>query len=195
MSSGFCIRSRFFLFACILAAIMAVLTQPVTASPPFVVSAPSFSMAPSTTESFDVLVSGGLVPGVSFRLQIGDGSSGPIIESAAVRDIGHVFNPSNSSAEMGSALPAWKYLSDVGAYSPVLANGVLATVTVNTVGVAVGAYPIHLYIDTEDGPTPTCFGEIYPELVDGIITVTPEPASVLLLLAGGCVVALRRRRR
>ena len=87
--------------------------------------------------------------------------------------------------------------SPTGAPS-VLANGLLATLKISTLGCYTPeqSWPLSLTstssITMLDGDT--AFGELIPTIINGSITIAPEPASALLLGAGAALL-LRRRRR
>jgi hypothetical protein len=83
----------------------------------------------------------------------------------------------------------------------VSANGILARLTVDTTGTAVGSYALEINRqDGSIGPT-TMFavgGEIFPTYINGSLNVVPEPSSIVMgmfAVAGLACVAIRRRAR
>jgi MYXO-CTERM domain-containing protein len=81
-------------------------------------------------------------------------------------------------------------------FTPQLTSGIYATLALDATGVPAGNYSISL-INNPVGPTQLYGSTIPLEIIDGTITVTPEPASVvmgLFALAGLAAVAVRRHR-
>ncbi len=85
--------------------------------------------------------------------------------------------------------------------SAIGASSILATVTIDTTGLGPGAWPWSVGPNPNSQTAPTTLfsvsGEIVPVYFDGVISVVPEPSSVVLGLfaaAGMAAVVIRRRR-
>jgi len=154
----------------------------------------------------DIFVSGGdLVTGVDLALQIGDGSTGPLITSVDLWQAGDLMLFPNNTGSQGEAvlLPDGNSFSGISTSSgSVAATGTLAHITISTVGIFSGSFPVSLFNSVQGLPTDMPpFDDItnaVPFIVDGVLNIVPEPSSVVLGLfaAGGlCAVAIRRRRK
>ena len=83
-------------------------------------------------------------------------------------------------------------VTDTNVAGDVLANGLLATVTVSTEGVSEGTFDLLLAFDFDGTPVAANFAGFQPTLSAGTIEVIPEPASAALLLTAA--LGLLRRR-
>jgi hypothetical protein len=152
------------------------------------------------------------VEGVNLAVQIADGgaanggtATAPKIMSLDLIGPGTIFNASNTGSAplyLGTGaqnLPPYLIaLADTTTASGNLeANGVLAYLTINTFGAALGSYRVNLQSVGENvtaGPWTSDFAGIpatFPAN-DGWIVVVPEPTALLLSLAA-CGVFLCRR--
>jgi hypothetical protein len=146
-----------------------------------------------------IYVSGGdAVEALNFSAQIADGGSagggtddGPTFTGLDLLG-GSIFSPNNMGQFGDSLHPQLAIASTITSSGTVEANGLLATLTVDTTGVWPGTYALKLS-DTLNGTTD--FGDINPTITNGTIQVVPEPAAAALLVAGGLAAlrALRRR--
>jgi len=160
----------------------------------------SWSLLPDTPgQTIPIYVTGGaLVQGLEFNVQIADGASGPVLQDVDILN-GTIFEPSNDGIFPGSyLLPHLAYQGtttiqglDVG-YGPslVCADGLLATLTIDTTGIFEGSYAL-LLSDTLEGTTN--FAGIPVDITNGTIIV-PEPLTLGLVLFGSAGL-LRRRAR
>ncbi len=156
-------------------------------------------------QTFDITISGpASLPGLNLNLQIGDGAlpayvAGPKIVGADITGAGTLLAGANNGP---TTLVISEQMYYIGTVTPnagqrvLVAGGetqVLGRVTIDPASSPVGSvWPLLLtslngmsdYADDQ--------GVDFPDtLVDGSITITPEPASALLLLAA--VPFLRRR--
>lgn len=149
---------------------------------------------------------GAAVRDMNLQLQVGDGgdllggTDRPGIEAAPITGVDFRANSSiwgSKSAALESpdvngllAFPAFSLAIGIAPSDP---PGVVATIILDATGMQPGVqFPISLSIPlagafSDWGPAGPAF-----ELVDGLITIIPEPASALLLLGG--IPFLRRRR-
>lgn len=142
--------------------------------------------------------------GVDLFLTINDGTTGPLITAIDLLN-GTVFDGNNSGQNDAIAFPARTAFSGTTVDSDVVGpNGVLAYITLDTTNVAMGSYPLHLYLTNPGQPLllPPWIGvdeeEPVPVLIDGTLNIVPEPGSLVLALlavVGLCGVAIHRRRR
>lgn len=164
-----------------------------------------------TTKSFDIMITGPVaIDGLNLNLQIGDGSitpdmnilytAGPKFVNVDIIGPGTLFNPANFGQNADWLITpqvagAGTVHSTVGQKHSVAADTsvVLAHVVIELANSKVGeSYP--LLLSSFNGFTDYADGSANPQiptLVDGSITITPEPASVLLLI--GALPLLRRR--
>ena len=135
---------------------------------------------------------------------MGGGVAGPIITKVDLVAPGTIFGSSN----VGQAnFPApfntpgrnpYQFTSTGTLSQGVPANGILAFVTLDTTGIPLGTYPLAL--SNEDlGPSDNGYLTIPLTLIDGTVTVVPEPASIAMGLMGaaamgGMVIRKRRTR-
>jgi hypothetical protein len=108
---------------------------------------------------------------------------------------GTIFASNNTgSPSYDFSSPQLAYLDVATASGTVDGNGILARLMVSTAGVTGGTFALRL---TGSSWGDTAVGTQPPALVAyhaGSITVTPEPATMTLLLLGGLAVVWRKRR-
>ncbi len=179
------------------------LTAVATAAPTIV--AGDWVMGQNTTTVIQITttgVQGDEYQGADLQFAIGGGLTGPIATALDMVGPGTVFN-GNNNGQQDYGNPPWQtpgrepqaFITTLSGF--VGPNGVLAFVTLDSTGIAPGTYAITL-THPELGPSdlPPFFTPDTP-LIDGTITVTPEPGSIVLGLfaaAGIGAVAIRRRR-
>ena len=149
-------------------------------------------------QTIQIFVLGGQpVEALNFSAQIGDGGSagggtddGPVFSNLDILN-GTIFASNNLGQFGGPGYPQLAIGSTITSSGTVSADGLLATLTVDTTGVWSSTYALKLG-DTLNGATD--FGDVHPVITEGTIQVVPEPSSVALLGLGG-LAALRSRRR
>lgn len=147
-----------------------------------------------------ILVTGGdLVQGLDFNVIIADGGPelGGVVEGPAVTNTdivtGTIFQNNNTGViDLGITLRQFDARSTTTAAGFVAAEGLLATLTIDTTGVFSGVFPLILS-STPNGPTD--FAGLPARINDGLIRVVPEPGTSLLGSALALAVGLTRRRR
>jgi len=146
----------------------------------------------------------GQIAGVDLVLLVGDGTYGPIITAIDLVGPGTIFNVSNTGqqnfpGEFGP--PSRETLSFTSSVSPasVNANGVLAFVTLTTVGMF--SLPLNIpfsLVSDNLGPSDVGNLDFLPILVNGSFN-SPEPAAIVMGLMGaaalGAVMIRKRRAR
>lgn len=144
-----------------------------------------------------VLVSGGdLVAGLNFNLQVDDGNFGPRILDVDIVGPGTIFGGNNvGQSGGGSLLPGIFEAITVTQSDTVVADGVLAFVIFETLGLSSGTYL--LTANTRNGPA-----ELLNEMLANVLTVTDgrlilvtEPASRLSLMLGFLGLLILRSRK
>ena len=162
-------------------------------------------------QSISILISGGdQVKGLNFYLQVGDGgpelanydlpagTPGPKITSVDLKT-GTIYQSVTDVASVLESIPQVATLS-FPISTPgvsVTADGLLATVVLDTTGFFSGTFPLLmngvLNFPEIDGPYTSDFEGIVPTIVNGSITIVPEPTGVSLLLLTGALMARRVR--
>jgi len=169
-------------------------------------------LAGRVSQKVEIYVSGGeAVQALNFRIQVADGGPevpGGSVDGPAITALdiitGTIFennhNPVVVEDEFGGPYPQWEGRTVTTSSDTVSANGLLATVTLDTTGFSVGE-SWELAISMTANGTGTNIsgaeGLIPLGITDGTINLVPEPAVFVQLL--GLTVAvvplwLRRRR-
>jgi hypothetical protein len=190
--------------------------SPALTSAATITAPPALSLQRDTPgQTLQILVSGPEeVAGMSFAVQIADGGPGPVtqglIDGPDITNVdllsGALFGGNNEGVDDVGSYPQLarrSVLTQANTTIPLSGgSGVLATITLSTVGVAPGTYALIL------GGTPSALsstefynaaGEtIVPTIVNGVVIVVPEPTSLVLAFCGAVGVALavwRKRNR
>ena len=176
-----------------------------------IISLGNFSLAPDLADQKVVLMvqnttgSAVEVGGIQFNIQV---ENGPIITDVDIlggTDVATqtVFKIDNTGVTGGFVTPSKQELftlenTTVGGIPQIAGNSVepVATITFSTAGVFSGDYVVSL--TTAAGPTQYLAslgvpGEI-PTLNPGLLTIVPEPSSVLLIMTSYLALIGRRRR-
>ncbi len=172
----------------------------------------NYQLLPNTpNQTIPIYVTGGaLVAGMNFNLQVGDGgpahggTPGPVFTNVDLVSNTIFQNdhapPTNLGSQPDPQVLTWDIVTaNNGDY--VSANGLLATVTVDTTGFTNGeTFPLEIN-NTLNGRTNFVYDGVTPvpsTLVDGQITVLPEPSTFFLLATVGvllCGQAIWRKSR
>jgi hypothetical protein len=181
------------------------------------VAAPSGVVLERNTagQTLQILVSGPeAVAGMSFSVQIADGGPGSVtqglIDGPDITNVdlltGALFGASNEGVDDVGSFPqlARRSVLTQGDVTLPLSggSGVLATITLTTVGVAPGTYALILG-GTPEALSSTEFynaaGEpIVPTFINGSVVIVPEPTSLVLAccgVLGAGLVCWRRRQQ
>ncbi len=149
-------------------------------------------------QKITINVSGGApISGMNFNLQIGDGgpaaggTPGPVFTGLDLVD-GTIFQSDHANPLDLGSIPqdlTWDIVTaQDGDY--VDADGLLATVTVDTTGFSRGqTFPFSI-ASTRNGATNFVYDGVTPvptSLTDGTIIIVPEPSTQMLLSAAGLV--------
>jgi len=142
-------------------------------------------------QEIEIRVTGGdPVQGLEFNVQIADATFGPIFEHADILG-GTIFADNNRGLFEGSYIdPRRAYLGVVTHSGAVAAQGLLATLTIDTTAIRNGTFRLSL---TQSIEGPTNFAGAEADITDGRIVIVPEPAAWWVLL--GAPPLWRRRRR
>ena len=141
------------------------------------------------------------VQGVNLNIQIGDGGrdaggsvDGPVITGVDLFS-GTIFEGNNTGEGSGNGVlvPQVAFFSTTTGSGTVKADGLLATVTIDTTGFFVGDGPFDLIL-SQTVNNPTNFGPVNPEVTDGTLAIVPEPTSIAVFGLTGLAL-LRRSRR
>jgi len=191
------------------------------AAPAATITVGNYIAAPGWTNfPITILVSGGdPVAGINLALQVdaqsdltGVQPGEPLFEydgvdqnntawdgvGGDVTAAGTIFGPNNTGfpAHFESSTGDWVYMTVTTNSGTVPASGVLAYLSISTVGAAQGLYDLNLFVDVIGSSD---FAGVPATLINGTILIPePEPASIVLGLfaaVGFSFVALRRRRR
>jgi len=173
-------------------AAVCLLTAGAWASP--IISVGTVEAQPGTTKTFSISVTGGgAVQGLDLYIQIGDGGAAnngsgtkPIITNVDIVGPGTMFNASN-----GGQTNTWAFgllwavstTTDTNKSNYLDASGVIAYVTIDTAGTAIGeSYPLRLSgVATGIFGSPgvdTAFAGVPAAITNGRIDIVSEPAPV-----------------
>ncbi len=182
-------------------AILWCVPQAIWATPEIVVGEHEL-LADTANQLIEIMVSGGdSVQGLNLRLQVADGGTHPdaggSIDGPKISNVdlvtGTIFDGNNTGQNDLLSLPQVSVQSITTANGMVAADGLLATVLIDTTGFTEGEFDLWAG-DTLDGPTD--FAGIPASITDGSIRIVPEPASFVGLLTGlGAICAALRRVR
>ena len=159
----------------------------------------NYHLLPDTPDQqIQIFVRGGdPVQGVAFNIAIADGGPdaggsvvGPMITAVDILT-GTIFDGNNTGlgSAAGVLAPQIAFFSTTTATGTVPAEGLLATVTLDTTGFAAGQTFDLIVSQTVNNPT--MFGAVTPTVLDGTLTMVPEPIG--LLPVGGLLLLVRRR--
>lgn len=153
-------------------------------------------------QSIEIMVSGGdSVQGLNFRIQVADGGTHPMaggsIDGPMISNIdllsGTIFDGNNTGQNDLLSLPQVWVQSTTSANDTVLADGLLATVMIDTTGYMEGEFDLRVG-DTLDSATD--FAGVPVDITDGMLRIrgVPEPAGAPVLLTSWAVLCIARRR-
>jgi len=139
-----------------------------------------------------LFVSGGdPVQGLNFNVQVAGG--GPTVEDVDILQ-GTIFDGNNTGTfdldgPSPDPWPLWEFRSTTTASGTVSADGLLATLVLDTTGLSVGAWDL-MVSNTQNGPTD--FAGTPALIIDGSLTIgggpfapVPEPSALFLILPAG----------
>ena len=166
-------------------AILVCLIATAKATPTIVLG--NYVMPVQAGNVIQVFVSGGdAVQGVNFIMDINNNTAGGGIITGMDILTGTIF-AGNNVGQFGVPLPPATKVkqSTVTSSGTVAANGLLGTITISTVGVAPGVYPLRMTgMATAGGGSTTNFTVIAAHITNGTVTVTPEPSTLALAAFG-----------
>lgn len=153
-------------------------------------------------QTIPIMVTGGdSVQGLNFRFQVADGGTHPqaggSIIGPSISDIdlmtGTIFDGNNTGQNDLLKLPQIWVQSITASANTVVADGLLATVTVDTTGFMTGD-EFELRIgDTLDSATD--FAGVPVDITDGMLRIgIPEPTGVVMMITGLALLCTARRR-
>jgi hypothetical protein len=179
--------------------VLLCLPQTIWATPTIVVGEHEL-LADTADQLIEIMVSGGdSVQGLNLRLQVADGGTHPdaggSIDGPKISNIdlvsGTIFDGNNTGQNGLLSLPQVWVQSITTANGMVAADGMLATVMIDTTGFIAGEFDLRVG-NTLDGATD--FAGVPVDITDGLIRIVPEPVGFFGLLAGmGMVCAAMRR--
>jgi hypothetical protein len=148
-------------------------------------------LANTPGQALTISVTGGdLVEGLNLYLQIDDENTGPKIQSIDVLT-GTIFQGNNTGQTVQALnetgdLPYWMgYATVTTASGNVAANGLLATVIVDTTGFTSGTWSLNANFNYGGDPYQSDFGPMLATSLNGSITIVPEPGTLVLLVTAG----------
>jgi hypothetical protein len=166
------------------------------------------NLLPNTPgQVIQIMASGGdSVEGIVLSVITGDGGStyGGSIEAPGITFIdvlapGKIFGTPNNTGDLGIFFNGDQAAS-TSTTTPsgsVIANGLLATVTIDTTGFVGGSYVLDLTGLNESLLPSSSFPGDPTQVINGVLNIVPEPSSIVLGLfaaAGMAAVVIRRRR-
>ena len=157
----------------------------------------SHQLAPNQADQqLEISVTGGAsVEAMNFNAQIEDGGSAGDAVDVGPRFVdvdlltGTIFEDNNFGQFGTEVFPNLVIASTITGSGAVEAEGLLATLTVDTIGVAPGTYMLSLS-NTLNGATD--FADVTPTLHDGVLHVVPEPSSLAVLSVAAFLLLGRR---
>ncbi len=158
-----------------------------------------FMPAGTAGNQISVFVTGGdAVPELNFIMDSNNNvAGGPIITAVDIVGPGTIFFGNNTGQLGVPAPPATKIKQTTTTVSgTVLANGLLGHVTFSTVGISPGKYNLRMAnMAAASGGSATNFSSSFPNVINGSITVVPEPSALILPVVGFIGLAAWRWRR
>lgn len=164
------------------------------------------ALLPNTPGQVIPILASGIGPadntaGIDLFLVLGGGTTGPIVTGLDMIGAGTIFN-GNNNGQSGFGPPYDPPSRElVGLVSTVSGsvdpNGVLAYLTVDTTGLTAGSFSLSLTSDVLGHSVLYSTGGAQTVLIDGTLSVVPEPSSIALGALAACglaAVAIRRRR-
>ena len=193
------LNTRLVLAACGLALLVAA--APASAADPAITVGSYYLAANTAHQPIAIRVAGVSSVGMfnlNAQIATGTGTSFPVFDGVDLTT-GTIFAPDHlDPLDTGSAprLATWSILTASGTLSS--AEGLLATLYIDTTGVSSGIYSLSLG-DTLNGPTAFYDAAGLPQnpaitITEGSFTIVPEPASAALFLLAAPTL-LRRRKR
>lgn len=188
--------------------VCAIQFQACTSQAEIIINVGDFQLFPDTPgQEIEILVSGGdPVEGLNFNVQIGDGGVdlGGTTVGPSVADIdiltGTIFDGNHTGfvdpeAVAGVDFPLVEIRTTTTNMDTVAADGLLATLWIDTTDIHSGVFPLIL---GDQLNMATNFAGLPATITDGTITIVPEPSSLVLALLGVIVAvgfAARRQLR
>lgn len=145
------------------------------------------------------------VQGMDLFIQIGDGGAelggtpAPSITDVDLTPLGGIFSglsyPQVDAVQLPQACASFIILDEATASVP--AYGVVAELTIDTAGFTEGVWDLQLWgvMPGPNGLHYTDFAGVPVDIMNGLIIVVPEPATLIVLMAGGLPLLLKRRKR
>ncbi|NJL30124.1 MAG: hypothetical protein HC898_00015 [Phycisphaerales bacterium] len=180
--------------------------QPIIHGPSSATGLGNYNLLPDKPgQTISILVKGGqAVQGLNFNIQIADGGPaaggsilGPSITAVDILT-GTIFAANNTGNPQGNGIlvPQVAFYSTTTASGSVAAQGLLASVTLDTTGFFAGTFDLILSNTINSS---TNFASMNPALsptiIDGSITLVPEPMSLMIVIGAGLMMQGRRSRR
>ena len=145
------------------------------------------------------------VPGIDLFIQIGDGGEelggtpAPSITDVDLTPLSGIFSglsyPQVDAVELPQACASFIILDEATPSVP--AYGVVAELTIDTTGFTEGVWDLQLWgvMPGPNGLHYTDFAGVPVDVMNGLIIVVPEPATLVLLALGGLTMLRRRKWR
>lgn len=178
-----------------LGVVVALATAAASAATPSIDAGTHDLLAETAGQQVQLFVTGGdAVEGVNLYIQVGDGTAGPRITSVDLLT-GTLFGAEANLGEidLGSLNDRQIGVGTLLITGSIPADGLLATLTLDTTGVAANT-SWDLLLDPVALGT-TDFGFVSANLTNGSLNVIPEPTSLAMLLGAATLITVTRRRR